>query len=136
MLVWQVLKWLLLSAEVWVAAPIFYLCVLSISAVLSMGKRKKEDISSPTGTYTRFAILVPAHNEEMILSTLLESLSQLTYPKDHYSVYVVADNCTDTTAGLARATGWVQVYERFDTVKRGKGYALNWLLQKLEEEQM
>ena len=70
-----------------------------------------------------------------MLGNLLESLSELAYPKDQYTVYVVADNCTDNTAELARETGWVQVYERFDT-KRGKGYALNWLLQKLEENQL
>ena len=68
-----------------------------------------------------FAILVPAHNEIDVLGTLLRSLAVLDYPQDHYAVYVVADNCTDTTAELARATGWVQVYERFDQNKRGKG---------------
>ena len=48
----------------------------------------------------------------------------------------MADNCTDRTAEIVRATGWVRVYERFDETKRGKGYALNWLLQQLEEDQL
>ncbi len=130
----QVLRWLLLAAEVWIAGPILYLCVLSFSALLTAKKRRVED--TPASARFNFAILIPAHNEEVVLNTLLESLSALTYSRDQYCVYVVADNCTDTTAELARATGWVHVYERFDQARRGKGYALNWLLQKLEEDRL
>ncbi|HXX79106.1 MAG TPA: glycosyltransferase family 2 protein, partial [Ktedonobacteraceae bacterium] len=60
----------------------------------------------------------------------------LEYPKDLFDVYVVADNCSDTTAELVRATGWTHVYERFDQSKRGKGFALNWLMQKLREDNL
>lgn len=138
MLVLQVLRWLLLPMEILIAGPVLYLCLLSFSAILTTQKRKTEDAnpSSHTFSYTNFAILIPAHDEEAILETLLESLSVLAYPKDQHTVYVVADNCTDNTAELARKTGWVRVYERFDLAKRGKGYALNWLLQKLEEDQL
>ena len=138
MLVQQVLRWLLLPIEIATAGPVLYLCLLSISAVLTAKKRKTEanDCTSPVASYLNFAILIPAHNEVAILGTLLESLVDLAYAKDHYAVYVVADNCTDATAELARATGWVHVYERFDQDKRGKGYALNWLLQKLEEDEL
>jgi len=132
----QMLRWFLLAAEVWIAGPVLYLCVLSVSAILNTRNQKDTSPSSDsTSSYTNFAILVPAHNEEVTLGTLLDNLSQLAYPKDQYTVYVVADNCTDNTAELARKTGWIRVYERFDPVKRGKGYALNWLLQKLEEDQ-
>lgn len=127
----QVLRWFLLAAEAWIAVPIFYLCILSVSAILTEKKRKSEG-NSPS-PQANFAILIPAHNEEAILGTLLESLSKLAYPKDLYTVFVIADNCTDTTAELARSTGWVHVYERFDERKRGKGYALSWLLQELEK---
>ena len=137
MLVLQVFRWLLLAAEVCAAVPILYLCVLSISAILTAKKRNAAHtkLSSLLSSQTRFAILIPAHNEETILSTLLESLSMLAYPQDKYTICVVADNCTDGTAELARTFGSVRVYERFDKLQRGKGYALNWLLHKLEEEQ-
>src|SRR5438046_2319517 len=135
-LVPQVLRWLLLAAQVWIGGPILYLCVLSISAILTTQKRQTEDSSSSAHLSSNFALLIPAHNEEAILGTLLESLSMLVYPQDRYTVYVVADNCTDNTAELARATGWVRVYERFDETRRGKGYALSWLWQKLEEDQL
>jgi cellulose synthase/poly-beta-1,6-N-acetylglucosamine synthase-like glycosyltransferase len=86
-------------------------------------------------TQKTFAVLIPAHNEEIILNILLESLAQLTYPQERYKVYVIADNCTDKTAELARQFEGVQVYERFDQEKRGKGYALNWMFQQLAESQ-
>lgn len=132
----QILRWIFLAVEIWIAGPILYLCILSVSATLAAKKRKPENGYSLASSRLDFAILVPAHNEETILGTLLESLSALEYPKDLYTVYVVADNCTDRTAQLVRATDRVCLYERFDQAKRGKGYALNWILQKLEEDQL
>ncbi|HLI05174.1 MAG TPA: glycosyltransferase family 2 protein [Ktedonobacteraceae bacterium] len=131
----QVLQWLLLLAEIYIAGPIIYLCLLSLSAILVTRRRKVKPESTTGFSRPAFAVLVPAHDEETMLGTLLKSLSGLAYPESRYTVYVVADNCTDTTAELARTFERVQVYERFDTTRRGKGYALNWLLQKLEEDQ-
>lgn len=83
----------------------------------------------------RFAILVPAHNEEKLLPVLLESLGQVDYPRQLFSIHVVADNCIDETAAIARAAG-ATVHERFDLVNIGKGYALQWLLAQLEKLQV
>jgi cellulose synthase/poly-beta-1,6-N-acetylglucosamine synthase-like glycosyltransferase len=130
----QVLQWLLLMAEIYIAGPIFYLCILSLSAVLVARRRKVKALPAAGPSRPNFAILVPAHNEEAMLNSLLLSLSRLAYPQSRYAVYVVADNCTDKTAEMVRANDRVQVYERFDDSRRGKGYALNWLLQRLEED--
>lgn len=135
MLVLQIFRWLLLGVEILIALPILYLCFVSISAILASKNRSKAHTHSQS-TPIKFAILIPAHNEELILGNLLESLSRLAYPKDQYTVHVIADNCTDNTAKVARAVGWVNVHERFDDMKRSKGYALSWLLQKLEENQL
>lgn len=139
MTVVQVLRWLLLVAEGLIAIPILYICILSFIAILITKKRKAENTnlaSSDESTRYNFAILVPAHNEELLLGNLLKSLTELAYPKDKYTVYVVADNCTDTTAELARMIDGVRVYERYDADKRGKGYALGWILQQLKEDQL
>ncbi len=138
MLALQILKWFLLVAETGLAGPVLYLCIVSFASVVAAKRRKVGEIasSSELSSPARFAILIPAHNEETVLGTLLNSLGELNYPDDGYTVYVVADNCTDGTAELARSTNRVHVYERFDNVRRGKGYALNWLLQKLEEAQL
>lgn len=138
MIILQPLRVLLLGADIGLALPILYLCILSVAALLAARRQRAVQAGQPSEPSARFnfAILIPAHNEEMILGGLLESLVALTYPKDRFVVCVVADNCTDGTADLVRATGWVQVYERFDQSKRGKGYALNWLLQQLENNQV
>jgi glycosyltransferase involved in cell wall biosynthesis len=130
----SVLRWLLLAAEGWLAGPIAYLALLSVCAILHSKRRSAQATGAARNTPTRvkFAILLPAHNEEAVLGKLLASLAALEYPKDQYTIYVVADNCTDQTAALARATGLAQVYERFDPARRGKGYALHWLLAQLE----
>lgn len=77
-----------------------------------------------------FAVIVPAHNEELVIGPLVDNLLNLDYPKDLFDVYIIADNSTDATADIARSRG-AQVYERFDTTQRGKGYALEWFFNKL-----
>jgi cellulose synthase/poly-beta-1,6-N-acetylglucosamine synthase-like glycosyltransferase len=104
-----------------------YLLLLTGAAIL--GKRT---VPPEAGQRRRFALLVPAHDEEAMIGRLLESTRVLDYPTGGYEVYVVADNCTDRTAEIARAAG-AQVEERFDRVARGKGHALSWLLTRLRE---
>src|SRR3989442_4552037 len=131
----QILNWLVLGVEGLLALPVLYLFIVSFAATLDTMRRKRKIDAYPPPC-TRFAILIPAHNEVAVLGTLLGNLGRLNYPKDHYTVYVVADNCTDTTADLARASACAHVYERADQEKRGKGYALNWLLQQLKNAQL
>lgn len=78
----------------------------------------------------RFLFLVPAHNEQRLLPSLLDNLAHLDYPPSLYAVHVVADNCTDRTASVARAGGAI-VHERHNASEIGKGYALQWLLQRI-----
>lgn len=80
----------------------------------------------------RYAILIPARNEERVLPHLLESIQAQDYPRDLLKVFVVADNCTDGTAEAARAYG-AHVFSRSNTKEVGKGYALNYLLSQIEE---
>jgi len=72
---------------------------------------------------TRFGIVVPAHNEEAGLSRSLRAIAMADYPPTLICTLVVADNCTDRTAEVARGFG-VGCLERIDDVLRGKGYAL------------
>lgn len=77
---------------------------------------------APAGEGARtVAVLVPAHDEERTLSATLASLQPQLGPADR--LLVVADNCTDATAAVARAAG-AAVVERRDLARRGKSYAL------------
>ncbi len=81
----------------------------------------------------KFMAIVPAHNEETVIKNLVESLKAQDYPENLYDIFVIADNCTDATAEIAKEAG-AKVLKRFDETNKTKGYALNWFLkQKIEE---
>jgi len=67
------LRWLLLGIEAVIALPVLYLCLVSLSALLETKRRSKQTpVFSPPSAY--FALLIPAHNENAVLGTLLRSL--------------------------------------------------------------
>ena len=117
----QALAWLV---------TIFWLYQLIVS-VCSLVKLKEKPLLEEKEN--RFMAIIPAHNEAAVVANLIESLKNQNYPKNLYDIYVIADNCTDNTAEVARNAGAI-VYERFDESKKTKGYALQWFLaQKIEE---
>ena len=81
----------------------------------------------------RFAILIPAHNESLVLGAALDSLNALDYPAEAYRLFVIADNCADDTAQIARTRGATALI-RFNDTKIGKGYALEWALRQLKNK--
>lgn len=90
--------------------------------------RKKEKKSYKPKN--KFAMIVAAHNEEVVIGKLIESMLNQDYPKELFDIFVIADNCDDNTAKVAREYG-VYVYERFNKTEKGKGYALEWLFDKI-----
>lgn len=81
----------------------------------------------------KYAILIPARNEEAVIANLLDSIRKQDYDMSLVTVFVIADNCTDRTAEIARRCGAV-CYERFDDEHRTKGYALQFLFERIEED--
>ncbi len=77
-----------------------------------------------------FALVVAAHNEEMVIENMVKSLKAINYPEECYDIFVIADNCTDRTAEIARNAG-ANVYERESADLRGKGFALEWMFENL-----
>ena len=105
---------------------IFWIYQIGIS-VCSLIKLKDKPLK--VNKKHKFMAIIPAHNEEMVVGSLVESLKNQTYDKDLYDIYVIADNCTDNTAKIAQEAGAI-VYKRFDSVNKTKGFALNWFLQQ------
>ena len=66
-----------------------------------------------------------------VYKTLIDSIHKQDYPSDLYTIFVVADNCTDDTAEIARKKGAI-VYERFDDVHKTKGFALEFLVNNID----
>lgn len=81
----------------------------------------------------RYAVLICARNEDTVITNLIESINNQSYPKELVTTFVVADNCTDLTAEKAEKAGAV-VYKRFNKNQVGKGYALQFLLEKIKNE--
>ncbi|MFL6549209.1 MAG: glycosyltransferase family 2 protein, partial [Povalibacter sp.] len=104
------------------AVPAVLSCAYLLLATLLSARNKLPPRSSQT---LRFDLIVPAHNEASIIQRTVKSLRAVDWPADRFRVLVVADNCTDTTASIAREAG-AEVLERHDTTHRGKGYALDY----------
>ncbi|MCI8833574.1 MAG: glycosyltransferase family 2 protein [Clostridia bacterium] len=118
--------YVLQQALVWIIT-IFWLYQLLIS-LCSLVKLKDKPLLEEKDN--RFMAIIPAHNEEMVVGNLIESLKNQNYPKDKYDIYVIADNCTDMTKKIAEAAGAI-VYERRSPMEeRTKGHALQWFLRK------
>ena len=90
--------------------------------------RKKETLHAPMH---RFAVLIAARNEEAVIGKLIDSIKAQSYPGRLVKIFVAADNCTDATAEAARSHG-AEVYERYDMTRRGKGYALDFMLREIK----
>jgi cellulose synthase/poly-beta-1,6-N-acetylglucosamine synthase-like glycosyltransferase len=81
----------------------------------------------------RFDLIVPAHDEAPVIARTVASLRRLDWPPDRFRILVVADNCSDATADIARDAG-AQVMERHDQPLRGKGYALRFAFDRSERD--
>ena len=122
--------YILREALVWIVT-IFWLYQFIIS-LCSLVKLKEKPLKE--NKEHRFMAIIPAHNEQEVIENLVESLKNQNYNKELYDIYVIADNCTDNTARVARNAGAI-VYERYDETKKTKGYALDWFLQqKIKED--
>jgi GT2 family glycosyltransferase len=93
-------------------------------------QRRPQEHAPPSSL--RMAVVIPAHNEELLIQRCIQSLLACE-AIDPESIVVVADNCTDLTAVRAREAG-ARVLVRQDPQRRGKGYALAFAFAQLEQE--
>lgn len=117
----QILSYLLKILQAFIG--LFYIHRLLLVAVGFFTTRKFPAAKSQH----KYAFLIAARNEEAVIGQLIDSIRSQDYPSDLLAVFVVADNCTDRTAEVARKWGAV-CYERQDTLHRTKGYALEYLV--------
>jgi cellulose synthase/poly-beta-1,6-N-acetylglucosamine synthase-like glycosyltransferase len=120
-MIFQIILWITLPAGL-------YQIIISL---FSFGKAHPPN--SKTEWQHHFAILVCARDEENVLGNLIESLNHQQYPREMYDIFVVADNCEDHTADVARQYSTI-VYERFDPSLQTKGYAMNWFFKKFRQD--
>jgi len=120
----EAIGWLMAGAT---ALPAFVLLIEIVAAWLTRGRHR----ALPSPPSPRMAILVPAHNEGPFIAATVKVLLEELSPGDR--LLVIADNCDDDTAARAREAG-ATVLERRDPTRRGKGFALAYGLQHLDED--
>lgn len=81
----------------------------------------------------RYAVLISGRNEGLVIGNLVKSLKDQNYPRELLDIFVIADNCTDNTAEVAREAGAI-VFERFNQVEVGKSWALDYALKRIFKE--
>ena len=104
------------------ALPASYLLLCTIAAYLFRKEAATEN------RFLNVGVLIPAHNEEDGIVNTIKGVLACDYPINRLKIFVIADNCTDRTAERARNAGAL-VFERFDSINRGKGQALDWFLK-------
>lgn len=115
---------------IWLLVPVAaYAVVISVYMLaITVGAWLYRPASNGNARTTRFAVVIPAHNEGNGILATLADLRRCDYPTRRHTTFVIADNCTDDTASIARAAGCT-VVERHDLALRGKGPALDWFLK-------
>ena len=105
-----------------------YLALLTVATFL-----RRREAYFYSKAEVSFAVIVPAHNEASTISNTLKSLTKLDYPEKLYEVFVIADNCQDATAEIARKFRCT-VWERTDPGHKSKGHALSWAFGRIPEK--
>ena len=107
----------------------FFISIHTTFLVFTGSFFKKKDFQN-VYKFHNFAVVIPAHNEASIINKTLKNLQCLDYPLELYTIFVIADNCSDNTAEVVKKTG-VICLERHDQEKKGKGFALQWFFKKI-----
>ena len=123
-----VLKCILFALAIYLSSYVLYNAILFFAHLVL--KDTEPSFQAPS---RRFAIIIPAHNEELLLERILISLREQQYPRELHKTIVVADNCVDKTAFIASRNGAL-VMERVDAEHVGKGYAIKYALESISLE--
>ena len=117
-----------------IVGVVFFICYFYQFVYVAVPFVRKHRSASPKIVKMhRYAVLISARNEEVVIGNLINSIKHQTYPGELVTTFVVADNCTDKTAKVAEAAGAV-VYVRNNKELVGKGYALDYLLGKIRQD--
>ena len=106
-----------------------YLGLILLTALAALCARRV--CRKPDAPRTRFLVVIPAHDEESGIAATVRSCLSLEYPMGLFEVLVIADNCSDDTASIARQQG-ATVVERQDPEQKSKGHAIKFLIDRLQ----
>lgn len=122
-----------INAFLYAALTVLYFYQFIYIVIALVGEKKKRHFTQDAKELHKYAFIIAARNESAVIGNLINSIKQQNYPSELIDVIVVADNCTDNTAEIARSNGAI-VYERFNNILVGKGYALDYVFNKISED--
>src|SRR4051812_48257018 len=108
-----IIGWAVAAATLALLPFYLLLAAVLVASILSRhGGRSRRGAVSP---HARFLIVIPAHDEEALIAETVRSCQAIRYARERFAIHVIADNCSDLTAAMAREAGAL-VYERSDPV--------------------
>ena len=108
------------------------LYALWFAVIITAGLLKKRPARGAGAGKLRYAVLIPARNEQNVIGALVDSLMAMEYPKELFDVYALVNNCTDDTAGAASRAG-AKVLD-CNTGAHSKGEVLSFAFNALKNE--
>lgn len=111
---------------------LYFYQIIYVGASL-FGEKRKNHFVQRAKKQHRYGVVIAARNERTVIGELIRSIRGQNYPAELIDIFVVADNCTDDTAAVAREAGAI-VYERFNTDLVGKGYALDYIFNIIHNQ--
>jgi 1,2-diacylglycerol 3-beta-glucosyltransferase len=108
-------------------AAAFGVYLIAVAIASAFYSQDTEDFSPRS----RLVVLIPAHDEEVLVGRTVSSLLTQSYPRHLYRIVVIADNCRDQTASVASAAGADEVMVRDAPDAPGKGHALRWAMDQI-----
>lgn len=112
---------------------VFSLTVMIYYIVIGLCAFKKSNIEKDNKNFKKFACIIPARNEEIVIGYLIESLEKQNYPKGFYDVYVIPNNCTDNTETILEQKD-VKIITCNDIKVNSKGDVLRYGFEVLKNE--
>ena len=122
-----------INSILYIALTVLYFYQFIYIVIALIGDKKKKLDTYEAKKLHKFAFIIAARNEQAVIGNLINSIKQQNYPAELIDVILVADNCTDDTALIAREHGAI-CYERFNNMLVGKGYALDYCFNKIVEQ--
>ncbi len=119
------IKIILAALFLYVATSVLYHFALAMAYFVAREPERKS-----SGNVSRFAVIIPAHDEELLIAKTCENLLAINYPAGKREIFIIADNCSDRTAEICRNYP-VQVLNRVDRENLGKGFALKWAYERI-----